>query len=325
MAPKRPFQVDPVLSAIAIGYKNPGVSRIADEVMPRAAVGGEKFSWTEYPLEEGFNVPDAKVGRKGRVQQLEFNGTQKTSEVDDYGLDAPIPFSDIEAAANARAHGLSAFDPEGHAVEMLSETILNIREVRVAQMVHNAANYATGRKVTLSGSDQLSDYAGSDPIGLIKTGMESTLILPPNTMVMGRKVWSKLSSHPKIVNAVKGNLTSEGIVSRQQFLELFSGEGISRLLIGDAFYNAAKPKQAANLQRAWGNHISMLHINKMATAEGGDLTWGLTAEYGGKIAGRIEDKDIGLQGGTRIRRGERVKELIVAKDLGYFIQDAIAA
>ena len=69
----------------------------------------------------------------------------------------------------------------------------------------------------------------------------------------------------------------------------------------------------------------MLHINKMATAEGGDLTWGLTAEYGGKIAGRIEDKDIGLQGGTRIRRGERVKELIVAKDLGYFIQDAIAA
>lgn len=324
MAPTRPFQVDPVLTAIAIGYKNPEASRIADEVMPRSPVSGEKFSWTEYPLEEGFNVPDARVGRKGRVQQLEFEGEQRTDEVVDYGLDTPIPYSDIDAAANARAQKRSTYDPEGHSVEMLSETIENIREVRVAQTVHNAANYAAGRKVTLSGTDQFSDYASSDPIGVLKTGMESTLILPPNTLVMGRKVWSKLSSHPKIVNAVKGNLTNEGIVTRQQFLDLFSGEGISRLLIGDAWFNAARPGKAANLQRAWGNHISMLHINKMANAQGGGITWGLTAEYGGKIAGRIEDKDIGLQGGVRIRRGERVKELIVAKDVGYFIQDAVA-
>ena len=323
MAPKRPFNVDPVLTAIAIGYRNPEVSRIADEVLPRVPVPAEKFKWTEYPLAEGFNVPDARVGRLGRVQQLEFTGEEKTDAVEDYGLDAPVPYSDIEAADDARAAGLSGFDPEGHAVEMLSETIANIREVRVAQTVHNAANYAAGRKLTLSGTDQFSDYANSDPIGVIKTGMESTLVLPPNTLVMGRTVWSKLSSHPKIVNAVKGNLTEEGIVSRQQFLELFSGEGITRLLIGDAYYNAARPGQPVNLQRAWGNHIAMLHINKMASTQGG-LTWGMTADYGGPIAGRIEDEDVGLQGGVRIRRGERVKELIVAKDVGYFIQDAVA-
>jgi hypothetical protein len=132
-----------------------------------------------------------------------------------------------------------------------------------------------------------------------------------------------MSSHPKIVNAVKGNLTNEGIVTRQQFVDLFSGEGITRLLVGGAQYNAAKPGQAVNLQRAWGKHIAMLHLNPMATT-GGGITFGMTAQYGSKIAGRIEDKDIGLQGGVRIRSGERIKEFICAKDVGYFIQDAVA-
>ena len=323
MAPRRPFTVDPILTAIAIGYKNPEASRIADDVMPRVPVGAEKFKWTEYATDEAFAVPDARVGRLGRVQQLTFNGAEKTDEVEDYGLDVPIPYSDIEAAAEARERKVSGYDPEGHSVEMLSETIANIREVRVAQMVHNATNYAVGRKVTLSGTSQFSDYTNSDPIGALKTGMEATLIYPPNTLVMGRAVWSKMSSHPKIVNAVKGNLTNEGIVTRQQFVDLFSGEGITNLLIGDAYYNAAKPGQTASLQRAWGKHISMLHINRMASTQGG-ITFGMTAQYGSKIAGRIEDKDIGLQGGVRVRSGERLKEIITAKDVGYFIQNAVA-
>jgi len=323
-APNRPFVVDPVLTAIAVGYRNTSAMRIADQVLPRTPVSAEKFKWTEYPISEGFNVPDARVGRRGRVQQLEFGGEERTSSVEDYGLETPIPFSDIDAAAEARARGVSSYDPEGHSAAMLTDTLENIREVRVAQLVHDPDTYATGRKVALSGTSQLSDYANSDPIGVIKSGLEATLIHAPNTLVMGRQVWSKLNSHPKIVNAVKGNLTEEGIVSRAAFVELFAGEGVSQLLIGDAWYNTARPGQPVSLGRAWGKHIAMLHLNPMATAEGGGITFGLTAQYGGKIAGRIEDKDVGLQGGVRIRSGERVKELVVARDVGYFIQNAVA-
>lgn len=324
MAPKRPFVVDPALTAITVGYRNPEAFRIADQVLPRTQVSAEKFIWTEYPIAEAFNVPDARVGRKGRVQQLEFGGEERTAEVEDYGFDKPIPNSDIDAAAAARAQGRSNHDPEGHAAMMLTDTLANVREVRVANLIHSPATYDANRRKTLAGASQFSDYANSDPIGEIKSGFLKTLIFPPNTMVMGRDVWAKLSSHPKIVNAVKGNLTEEGIVSRAQFLELFSGEGLSRLLIGDAWYNTARPGQAASLSRAWGKHISMLHINSMASAEAGDITFGLTAEYGSRIAGRIEDPDIGLQGGYRTRVGERVKELIIAKDLGYFIQNAVS-
>ncbi|MDZ7894991.1 MAG: hypothetical protein U5M50_08625 [Sphingobium sp.] len=320
----RPFVLDAGLSAIAIGYKNPSAAYVADKVLPREQVTQEKFKWTLYPIEEGFNVPDARVSRKGRVQQLEFGGTEQTSSVEDFGLDAPIPYSDIDAAAKARAAGTSNFDPEGRAVMMLTDAMLNQREVRVAGMVQNAANYSAGRKTTLAGNAQFSDYANSDPIGRISAGCDATLVFRPTIGVMGRAVWSIVNKHPKVVNAVKGNVTDSGIITLAQWTELFRDEGIQEWIIGDSFYNTAKPGQVANVQRAWGKHISLLHVNPNATPESGGITFGLTAQYGNRIAGRIEDKDIGLQGGVRIRSGERVKELIVAPDVGYFIQNAVA-
>lgn len=120
------------------------------------------------------------------------------------------------------------------------------------------------------------------------------------------------------------NVTSAGIFPREQFVELFAGEGISQLLIGDAMVNIAKPDQTPALQYCWGKHIAMLHLNPMASIEQGGINFGMTADYGGRISGRIEGKDIGLQGGVRVRAGERVKELIIAKDAGYLIRNAVA-
>ncbi|MFD1914120.1 capsid protein [Halodurantibacterium flavum] len=323
-SPNRPFVVDPVLTAISVGYRNTTAMRIADQVLPRRPVSGEKFKWTEYPISEAFNTPDARVGRRGRVQQLEFGGKEQTSSVEDFGLETPIPYSDIEAAATARAQNLSAYDPEAHSVSMLTDTLENIREVRVAQIVHDRETYAPDKRIVLSGGSRFSDYANSDPISVLKAGMEGTLIFAPNTLVMGRQVWSKLSSHPVIVNAAKGNLTNQGIVSIEQFIEIFSGEGLRRVLIGDAWHNTARPGQPVSLQRAWGKHIAMLHLNDTAMVEGGGITFGLTAEYGSRVSGRIPDPDVGLQGGVRVRTGERVKELVVARDVGYFIENAVA-
>ena len=324
MAPTRPFVVDPVLTAISVGFRNPAVARIADEVLPRFNVSAEKFKWTEYPMSEAFNIPDARVGRLGQVNQLVFSGTEQTASVDDYGFDTPIPYSDVQAAEAARAEGRSSYNPVTHSTEMLTDTLMNVREARVAAMVFDAANYSTGRKVTLSSTSQWSDYSASDPITAIKTAMAATLILVPNTMVMGREVWNKLSSHPKIVNAIKGNVSNAGIVTREQFVELFAGEGISRILVGDAMVNTAKPGQTPVYARAWGKHCALIHQNPMATVEGGGVTFGLTADYGGRVSGRIEDPDVGLQGGFRVRVGERVKEIIIAKDVGYLFTTAVA-
>lgn len=320
MAVRRPFVVNAVLTGIAIGYVNRAQTLIADDVLPRVPVGAEDFKWLEYPLAEGFTVPDTLVGRRGRVNQVSFTATERTSTTQDYGLEDPIPYSDITAADAQRAAGLSAFDPQAHSAEMLASLILLDREIRVAGVVQNPANYAAARKVALSGTSQFSDYTNSDPIGVIKTGLESTLVYRPNTMVMGHSAWSKLSSHPVLVNAIRGNLTNKGIVTRQEVATLFE---VQRVLVGESYVNTARKGQNAALSRVWGKHIELLYIDPNARPQGG-ITWGFTAQFGSRIAGTIEDANVGLKGGEATRVGEQVRELVVAPDTGYLIQNAVA-
>lgn len=318
MAPNRPFVTNPVLTAIAIGYTNPAVTLIADRVLPRVPVGSEKFKWLEYPLAEGFSFPETKVGRMSSPNRVEFTATEKDASTDDHGLDDMVPNSDIKEAERQRAAGLSNYDPRARATEGVTNMVQLAREVRVANLIQTSANYS--RKVTLSGTSQLSDYTNSTPIETLLGAIEGTLVFRANTLVMGQAVWSKLRSHPHLVNAVRGNLTNKGIITREELAALLE---IKQVLVGESFVNTAKKGQTASLDRVWGKHISALYIDPAATNQRG-VTFGFTAECGTRIAGTLQDPDIGLEGGERIRVGEKVKELIVAKDAGYFIENAVA-
>lgn len=318
----RPFPVDPVLTAIAIGYRNDRANLIADDVLPRVPVFGSKFSWTRYPIAQLFTVPKTEVGRRGRVERVEFSGKEESSEVKDYGLEDAIPQGDIDDANTMRTRGLGMHNPVDFAVEGLMDLVLLDREVRVAEMVQNPANYASNKRLVLSGADRFSD--GLSPIiETLKAAFNGTLIFRPNTMTMSRPVWSVISSHPEIVNAVKGNVTSKGIVTPEEFVNLFRGEGLMKLNIGESFVNIARPGQSAQLSRVWGNFISLTYINPVARPNANSLTFGMTAMYGTRVAGQWEDKDIGLDGGQIVRTGERVRELIVAPDVGFLIQNVI--
>lgn len=330
MAPNRPFPVDPTLTAIAVGYRNPAHFLIGRRALPPLTVLGETFKWHEYPLAEAFTVPETEVGRRGRVNQVEFTVTERESAVRDYGLDDPIPYSDIREAARARAEKRSNFDPRASAVEGLTNLIELDREVRAAAIVQDPANYAANKKLAIVDAKDRFDWFGdetdppSDPYAVIDEGMDKTLVYRPNTIVMGQPVWSKLKRHPKLIMAVKGGLTQDGAITKAQFAELFEINP-ENVLIGMAMHNTARKGQQVVLNRIWGKSISLLYLDPAKrTANDSTITWGFTAEYGGRVAGSIEDKDIGLEGGERVRVGERVKELMCAKDVGYLIQNAVS-
>lgn len=320
----RPFNVDATLTAITIGYRNPAHALIATRVLPGLQVLQETFKWTEFPIAEAFTLPETQVGRRGRPNVLEFTGTEKADSVVDHGLDSDIPLTDIQAAERARAEKRSTHDPKKLAVGQLTNLVQMGREARAAKVVLDPNNYAADKKLTLAGNSQFSSLATSDPYGVIDQGMESTLIYRPNTMAMGKQVWNVVKKHPKILRAVKGNLTDEGSVSRQQFADLFEIE-LDRLLIGEGWLNTAAKGQAVSLQRVWGKSISLLYIDpSKGSADDSTITWGFTAEFGNRVAGEGHDPHVGLLGGEFVRVGERVKELVCAKDVGYLIQAAVA-
>lgn len=318
MASPRPFKVNPVLTALVIGYRNPALSLIADLVLPRIPTA-EKFAWTKYDLAEGFTVPDGRVGRRGQVARVEFTSEQVDDGTSDFGWEDSVPVSDIRAAAAQRAAGLSVVDPEARATTGLSDIKVLAREIRVAGKVFDAASYDPTLRVALAGSSMFSD-PDSDPIGVINAGFDACLVRP-NKMVFGQGGWSVFRRHPKIVKACRNSYSGEGMVSREEVASLFEVQDVH---VGASRVNAAKKGQPLNLARTWGNHLALLHINPQGgLGEGAMPTFGFTADAsGGGVAMDFEDANVGLYGGQTIRVGEQVKEIISATGCGYFIQNA---
>lgn len=309
-----PFPVTPELQAVALAYRNERM--IADGVLPRVPVGLQNFKYNSYPKAEAFTVPETKVGRKGAPNSVEFTATEVDSSTVDHALDDEVPNADVENARNQP--GMP--DPLMRATEGTTELIVLAREKRVADLVFDAAQYAAANKVQLAGNDQWNvDHVNSNPIDDIMTGLDA-MIMRGNVMVIGRAAFTKLAQHKMIVKATYGDNTDAGIATRQAIARLFE---LDEILVGEGWINTAKKGQAANLVRVWGKHAALIHRNKNADTQRG-LTYGFTAQWGTRLAGSEYDGKIGMRGGQRVRVGESVKELLMANDLGYFIQDAVA-
>ena len=307
----KPFPVDPKLSAVAIAYRNQDIALIADDVLPRTPVD-EEFKYLVFEKGQGFTVPDTRVGRKSTPNEVEFNATEISDRVVDYGLDDLVPNRDI-LTDNQN------IDPLGVATGFLTNLLNLDREQRVANLVFSNASYAVGNKVTLSGTSQWSDAVNSDPVVAISNLLDVP-IMRPNIAVFGQATWTALRRHPKIVQAVFGTNQGAGLVSRQQFSDLFE---LQALYVGQGFVNSAKKGQALSMQRVWGKHASFISRDRSAGPQQG-ATFGFTGQFGDKIAGSIDEPTIGLKGSVRVRVGEMLKELITANDLGYFVENAVA-
>jgi hypothetical protein len=320
---KAPFVIEQHLTGVTQMYRNTRL--IADMVLPRVPVLSPEFKWTQYTLEDGFTVPQTRVGRKGEVSRIEWSGAQQTSSVFDEGLEDAVPQYDIDAAAaSGNLTGRAPIDPMGRSTMLLSDLIALGREVRTANLVFNAASYPALRKATLSGTSQWSDYTNSNPVLAIMNALDACLIRP-NKAIFGQSTWTVLRQHPKVTAAIVsagGNASVSGaVVARQAVAELLE---LEEVIVGEGWVNTSKKGQAAAMVRTWGKHASFIYQAPVITDPEGAPTFGMTAEYGERVAMTYDDPSIGLRGGTVVKVGESVRELITAADVGYFFENAVA-
>lgn len=317
MAGNAPYPIQPELTAIALAYTNR--SAIADEVLPRLPVGTKEFKYLVNTQSEGFTIPDTRVGRRSSPGVVEFSATEVAGFCKDYGLDDVIPQDDIDNAP-------PNYDPMGRSTAMLTNLIVLDREVRVANLVFANATYPAANRVTLAGVSQWSDYTNSDPVAAIMNALDG-VVIRPNIAVFGRATFTKLRMHPKVVQAVLGVANtgaglSAGAVSRKAIADLLE---LDDVLVGESFYNTAKKGQTQTLARAWGKHAAFLYRDKTAMSGGKTVTFGYTAQFRGRTAGSWQVKEgAGIAGGTKVRVGESVAEVVCANDTGYFFENAVA-
>ncbi|MGX7744964.1 hypothetical protein [Rhodopseudomonas parapalustris] len=87
--------------------------------------------------------------------------------------------------------------------------------------------------------------------------------------------------------------------------------------------NTARKGQAPVLEQVWGPHCAFLHLATGAKTEN-SVTFGYTARLGTRRSGSYQDPSIGIDGAEIVRVAEQAKELIIAPDVGYFIENIVA-
>lgn len=313
-----PFTVQPRLTQIAMAVKPQGM--VADLVCPRVPVEAEKFIYTKMTTDEAFTIPNTRVGRTSEPNTVEFGGVDVTDSTEDYGLDDIVPNKDVKNAQGTN------YDPMAAATERTALLVELAREQRVASLYFDAATYASTLRSTLSGASQWSDPA-SDPVTAILTMFDSMLVRP-NIGVLGQAVWTKLRMHPKVVAAVLGasgtgaSEKAAGVLARRAVAELLE---LDDIVVGQAFYNGSKKGQAATYSRLWGKHAAFLRIERSVRDPRGALpTFAFTAQWGERIGATLAEPKVGLEGSTRVRVGERIKELVAFQQAGCFFQNAVA-
>jgi len=301
------FPLDPVLTGIVIAYRDD--SAIADQVLPRWTVGAPEFKYTVYDIPKSYTVPETRVPRKAQPNVVGLTGTDASGRCEPHGLDAVIDNQDIRTLR----HGSQL---ESQHAALLARLMVLAREQRAAKLVFNPDSYASGLAGDLAGDK--FDVPTSDPLGVLLAAKDKPL-MTPNKMVIGHGAWSKLRRHKRLVQAIRGSESGEGAITPKELADLLE---LNQVLIGHSRANMARPGQAADLQRVWGDHIAMIYVDPQGLTPGA-FSFGGTAQYGSKLAGVMDDPRAGLEGSRIVRAGEYVCEHVVAPHAGVLIRNVL--
>ena len=181
--------VDPVLTNLAVGYNN--AEMIAENLFPMVELEAEAGKIPVFGKEKFriYNTVRALRAKSNRIQPENIDG-----------LDIVLDEHDLEFPIDYREDAESAFPLQAWATDVVTEGIQLRREKYCADLAQNAANYATGNKITLSGTSQFTD-SSSNPEGVIsdaKAAIRSKIAKHPNTMVIGYEAARSLVRHPQL-------------------------------------------------------------------------------------------------------------------------------
>jgi hypothetical protein len=235
---------DRMMTGVAVQFSNQA-GYIADLVLPPAPVLLEDGTYTVYGKER-FNAPDAMRKPRSQYRRLDWETTTDNYHAEEYGLESGI--DDRE-----RKNSALPMDLDETTTEILTENILNGRERRVANLVLATANIPAN--VTLATTDQWSDPAGGDPIGIAATAndtVRATNGMLLNSVVMGYSVWSKLTTNP----IVKEYLADGEQLSTSKLATLW---GVQNIYVGRALVATNKKGQVVTLGDVWGKHVLFFH------------------------------------------------------------------
>jgi hypothetical protein len=192
-------------------------------------------------------------------------------------------------------------------------------EIDNSERMFTAANYPTGHKIVLSGTDQFSDLTNSQPIQVIDEGMQAVsrkIGKKPNLMLLPEDVFHIIKWHSQL--KMKSLTGDETAATLDHLKDRFS---IERIEIASSL----KLNETTNeFDWIWSKHILLMYVNPNPNPNVKEMSFGYRLREKGYP---FVDDDIEGIDKTKIeavRYNDKFEDTILCAEAAYFIQDAIA-
>ena len=303
--------VDAVLSNISVAYMQDEINFIAGRVFPTVPVG--KKTDVYFTFDKNDLLRDEM---QRRAPGDESAGSGYGLSTASYSCDVFALHKDIDD--DTRANSDNPLNPDRDATMFLTQQALLKREIQWVTDYFTINVWGTD---VVGGSDFTvwSNYAGSDPISDVDTGITTVMQNTgrrPNTMVLGYETFTKLKRHPDIVDLFKN--TQPGLVSAQILAQIWD---LDNVYVAQAVKATNIEDETAAYSFVHGKHAWVGYVNNnpglLAPSAGYVFNWtGVSGGLG--LESAISRFRIDERKSDRIEIEMAWDNKVVGSDLGYF-------
>lgn len=301
------YTIDTVLTNMSIAYTNGEM--IAEQLFPRLNVQSRTGFYYTFDKSK-FRIENDRRTGISRAQRVDY-GMVKTAfgPLFEHSLEEGIEYE-------VRDTYPSPHDARADATENVSERLVLGHEKAVADILTSTA--IVTQNTTLSGTDQWSDFANSDPADDIQTAFDTiqgTAMVTANTAAMGYQVWSKVKFHPDLLGRL--SVATVRVLTEDLFAALV---GVQKVLVAKGMYNTAKEGQADSMSYVWGKNFVLCYVTPTPGIKKISLGYTLQLQNG-----RLVDRwDEPWNKAEFVRVSDYYEPKLVAAQAAYLIKNAVA-
>lgn len=261
MTTKQARVVDPVLTAIARGYRwvwSP-VANILFPIVPVDERGGKVIEFGT----EDFKLISSARAAGSATKRVQFGHEGADYSLTDHSLEALVP---VEINQEAASVGIDLWERSIRGVQRLMDTE---REYQAAVLARNAALYSSGSKLAITTDADRWDDPTSDPIGhfaAARDAVRAKIGVYPNVAVLPPKALKALLRHPDILALLSDNNLK--VATLQQLQTILD---IPTIVEGNGTYH-----DGTQFVDIWGKDAVIAYTELGTLQDGGSPAYGYT-------------------------------------------------
>lgn len=234
-------QIDPVLTNLAVGYKQ--AEFISEKIMP-----------VVFTDKEGVQVP--KFGKGSFIEYQTERAVGAASNI--ITLDSPsympvvLEEHDLATGVDYREQAESLFDEQAKATRRSVNGVQLRQEIETATLLQSKGAYESGHYQDLSLTKKWSDQT-ADPVKDVANAREvvrAACGVRPNVLILGASVAHVLSYHPVLQSLLSNN--THKLITPELMKTLFE---VDEIIIGNAVSTPAPNKQTRDI---WGGFAALI-------------------------------------------------------------------